>query len=545
MPRTCDPRFFLASVDENVWAPIVLVISQAGSTVGIVYAKERKLAGFPMGIIYADATLGAMVVAEPGHRKAVLETALNLLLDRPRTRGLRILVSPEGLEHKVIQAILDSRLLDIHHTAAQNHCVLELEPSYEAFLSKLSKKTRRNFRYYRQRFEALGTYVDEVPPAEFERVAYSLLEKSVVGAERTGIERSLKMFAATEHSIRVGLRHHNGEWLAILGGWYELDRAVVFFQMNNDRDYAQNALSVVLRGYLIESLIARNIPNLLFWAGVGSPLLRYCWFLPAICIYLDVPTFVWRNSRRFIGWTTGFLPARMRLFGSWVSGDVQLPARRSFEFPRKLLDTRWIRSWATRAEGRWFDARRRVQTSGFVPLQGLTLTGDGKSGFDYLPTRPSVARDVLENLPIQDYSEYTFVDLGSGKGRMLLLAAQYPFRGIQGVEFALELHLQGEKNISGDRLSAERRCTDVRSINVDATEYLFPTGKLVVYLFNPFGPEIFAKVLANLATSFARQPRHVILVILNPEFGGPGVQMPVLRLHSETRRYQIYQSDMI
>lgn len=208
-----------------------------------------------------------------------------------------------------------------------------------------------------------------------------------------------------------------------------------------------------------------------------------------------------------------------------------------------MLDLRWLRKRITQAEGWWFDARHHVQTSGYVPLNGLTLSGEEKSGFEYLPTRPSVVRRILKRLPIQNFSEYTFVDLGSGKGRILLIAAQYPFRKIQGVEFALELHLQAEKNIACDSHRARRKCPDVESINVDAAKYLFPKGNLVLYLFNPFGIDVLTKVLSNLAASLAENPRHVVVIALSPEYRVPAERVPTLRLHSQARNQQIYQTD--
>lgn len=144
-----------------------------------------------------------------------------------------------------------------------------------------------------------------------------------MGAERKGIERCLKMSAEAKHPIRIGLRRKNGEWLSILGGWREFDRAVMMFQITNARDYAQNSLCTVLRGYWIEALIARNIRNILIWAG--GPLVRHCWFLPATAVHLDVPTFTWRTLRRLIGWTASFLPWRMRLLGRWVSRETRSP----------------------------------------------------------------------------------------------------------------------------------------------------------------------------------------------------------------------------
>jgi hypothetical protein len=115
-----------------------------------------------------------------------------------------------------------------------------------------------------------------------------------------------------------------------------------------------------------------------------------------------------------------------------------------------------------RAEGWWFDVRHEVHTRVEKGPAGLTVLGDQKLGFDYLPVRPLVGRHLLRALPIEDCSLYTFVDMGSGKGRMLLLAAEYPFRQIQGVEFAVELHDQATANIHR-YTSARRRCARIES----------------------------------------------------------------------------------
>ncbi len=535
---TSDPRFFLASIDQKRWIPRVVTITSAGKLVGIVYAKERKFAGIPTGIIYADATLDAMVVSASGYRERVFEMSVQRLLDFKGIRGLRILIPPEGFEYATIQKISGSRVLDVSHTRVENHSVLQLPHRYDLFLDNLGKKTRRNFRYYRRRFEALGCFVAEVPTSEFEHVASELLKKAVVGADRAGANRALAMLSASSRPIRIGLKHKNGEWLSILGGWYEFDRAMVFFQMNDDRDHPHSALSVVMRGYLIENLIAEGVPNLLFWAGTGSPLDRYCRFLPTIGVHLDTPSFVWRISRRTISWSTGLLPERMRPLASWI-------APREHPLDSKIVKDsrafRLLRSWVMRAEGWWFDRTRNVQTAGGAALHNLTLAGSAKSGFEYLPTRPAVARQALKRLPIQHHSEYTFVDLGSGKGRVLFLAEEYPFRKIQGVEFALELHQQTVNNI--ERYSSPKRhCRQIDSMNIDAADYRFPEGNLVVYLFNPFGPDVMRKVFANLEASIERYPRHVVLVVVNPEFASEVDAIPLFQPYLRTPRYAIYQT---
>jgi len=106
-----------------------------------------------------------------------------------------------------------------------------------------------------------------------------------------------------------------------------------------------------------------------------------------------------------------------------------------------------IRMRLSSAEGGWFDLTRRVETGGFIQLHTLTLNSIAKSGFDYLATRPTRARQMFRALPVRDYSDYAFIDLGSGKGRMLFLAAEHPFLRITGVEFAVELHQRTLRNI--------------------------------------------------------------------------------------------------
>ena len=107
-----------------------------------------------------------------------------------------------------------------------------------------------------------------------------------------------------------------------------------------------------------------------------------------------------------------------------------------------------------------------------------------KPGLNTLPTRPSVARDILHRMPVRNYSDYTFVDLGSGMGRVLLLAAEHPFRKVQGVEFALELHQQAQENISRFH-HPQQRCREIESIHADVVDFSFPSGNLVVFLLIP------------------------------------------------------------
>ncbi len=200
-----------------------------------------------------------------------------------------------------------------------------------------------------------------------------------------------------------------------------------------------------------------------------------------------------------------------------------------------------MRSWVSRAEAWWFDVTRHVRTSGGASLAGLTLVGRTNDCFPYLPSRAATARLALDQLPIRDHREYTFIDFGSGKGKVLFLAAQYPFRRIQGVEFAAELHRQAVENICRYRCR-KQACTRIQSVNMNAADYQFPNENMVLYFFNPFGPEVMKTVLSNLEASLKEHQRDVFLVLMFPDLATLVKASSQLRPLRENRRYCIYRA---
>ena len=167
---------------------------------------------------------------------------------------------------------------------------------------------------------------------------------------------------------------------------------------------------------------------------------------------------------------------------------------------------------------RLFDWRHNVHTCGNVALDRLTITSaNARHGIFYDPTHPKLLFEVLSALDIP-YERYAFIDLGSGKGRALLVASEFPFRKVLGVEFARELHETACENIRRYR-SRSQKTRNVRSILGDAIEFEFPASPFVLFLSNPFRPEVLVSVLRRLQAALATRPGDVIVVYAAPEHG--------------------------
>lgn len=129
-----------------------------------------------------------------------------------------------------------------------------------------------------------------------------------------------------------------------------------------------------------------------------------------------------------------------------------------------------------------FDAVWKVDTSGIISLWHTSIDSrNAKFGASYRPSDPVWIERALACIS-EDFSTFTFIDLGCGKGRVLLVASHYGFCRVIGVEFARELVEAARRNLQVSGIGgAEVICED-------AANFRFPGGNLVVYLFNPFSP---------------------------------------------------------
>ena len=125
-----------------------------------------------------------------------------------------------------------------------------------------------------------------------------------------------------------------------------------------------------------------------------------------------------------------------------------------------------------------FDRQHGIETTKRVHLTDLEIESPNWIYADgYWPTPPEIFRDALSGLTSKP-EDLIFIDFGSGKGRVLLMASEYPFRKIVGVEFAQELHAVAEQNIRSYR-SATQKCQDVTSVYAGLHAVLYSVGPAV------------------------------------------------------------------
>lgn len=162
----------------------------------------------------------------------------------------------------------------------------------------------------------------------------------------------------------------------------------------------------------------------------------------------------------------------------------------------------------------FFDLRYDVDTSGRGPMTGVANFG-GAIGMHHVPTPVRTIRSILASLPI-DHGEFSFIDFGSGKGRALLVAAEFGFRRIVGIERSPELIAIAHHNLNRSR-NLILKGHDVETKCIDAAQFKFPEGPLVLFFYNPFSMNVMASVMENLAHAMKTAPRPILLVYYHPQ----------------------------
>lgn len=177
-----------------------------------------------------------------------------------------------------------------------------------------------------------------------------------------------------------------------------------------------------------------------------------------------------------------------------------------------------------------FDLEFGVRTSGLIAGRHLVSgSPSDRHSTAYYGIAPSVFRSMLVRWrrcrPVTHLDEITFVDLGAGMGRALLLAAEYPFRAVIGVELHPTLARIARRNMAVWRTSGRARA-QMRLVCADAAQYEPPPGPCVAFLFNPFGGPVLRRVLTRWIQAFAARKSYFDLLYVNDEQGDAIRRLP-------------------
>lgn len=164
-----------------------------------------------------------------------------------------------------------------------------------------------------------------------------------------------------------------------------------------------------------------------------------------------------------------------------------------------------------------FDQRWNVQTDGNEDLSELQIADRTNYllGNRYQATAPEMFDKIMREIPLR-YEDYVFIDCGSGKGRVLLLASDLPFRRIIGVEFASDLTNIAKANIHAYQ-NPSQKCKHLEAVCMDATIFPFPPEPTVLYLANPFEGPVMEKFLRHVEHSLKEHPRSFVVLYRNPK----------------------------
>ena len=163
------------------------------------------------------------------------------------------------------------------------------------------------------------------------------------------------------------------------------------------------------------------------------------------------------------------------------------------------------------------DARWGVETTGRIRTGELDVEGKhAKHLKGYEVSSPSLFKSAMKKIP-KNYKDFVFIDVGSGKGKVLLLASRYAFSEIIGIEISKTLNNIAKQNLLAidHRQKKRQKCSNISLLSDDAASYQFPLANIVLYLFNPFDDVILQKLLDSLKVVAASGQYKIHLIYCN------------------------------
>jgi SAM-dependent methyltransferase len=200
-----------------------------------------------------------------------------------------------------------------------------------------------------------------------------------------------------------------------------------------------------------------------------------------------------------------------------------------------LMSNRWS-EWRDGA----LDREYGTDTGGIIEAEALPNVGThGAHSCGHEPVRIVDFRRIMRDLRL-DATHFTFVDIGSGKARAVLLAAQYRFQRVIGIEFSPALHAFAQRNAT----IFQARATCAAPIDLrceDALQSALPDGDAVFFLYNPFDGVVMDQFLRRLEQWYQAQSRRLVVIYRNPRCAPLLDQARFLRRTRANRTYHVYE----
>ncbi len=191
---------------------------------------------------------------------------------------------------------------------------------------------------------------------------------------------------------------------------------------------------------------------------------------------------------------------------------------------------------------RAFDERYGgIDTAGFISPVELDFEGSAKDGANgYQAVGEESVREMMNSVPLE-HEKFTFVDFGSGKGRACLLASEFPFEQIIGVELSESLHQVACDNVEKFTPPWPQRCNHITPVQADATTYALPEKPLVIFMYNPFLADIMRKVVAHIVRDLEAKPREAYLFYNRPNHANVLEEFDAISLLDEREYWKAYR----
>lgn len=158
----------------------------------------------------------------------------------------------------------------------------------------------------------------------------------------------------------------------------------------------------------------------------------------------------------------------------------------------------------------WWERRLGIDTAGLIPIE--SLVAEWRGFHDYFPSSRRVFHELLAHVDLVPGDD-VFVDIGSGKGRALLMAAQYPFKRIIGIEISEVLNKMARRNL--DNWTGDLACRDIQLWTGDAAACYIPNDATIIYFYNPFHGRTLLAVFEAIARSQLMSPRRIWILFNN------------------------------